>query len=360
MNCNIFKKRLEDYVLGNISNDLKIALEKHMEECESCRRLYEEEVEIDRIFESVLSIDGIEFNSSRTSIMNSIDKNRYSKKTSNKILFNFKKYKNQYLSYAVATVAVVVFIPMMLRGFVGGNYKSETSQKNTAMYKLSDESNSKIKADSDNLINGASDKNNIIMDNTQEKTLENATNKQSESEGKSTLLELKSSIATKQDLPNYEIVWKNSSDGRTSAAIDVTVQRDVDFGIHQVYVKNIKTNEIVKYEVINNERQYTPMIIEWWDKEHLIIVAGLGYGTIEHGSEVYSLDVNTGILTNLYMRKEKKYQILDMKKVSNDLIFELLIYDDDTYNAHHSGVGKITLLDLDNPVDMQIVSEEKK
>jgi len=28
MDCNIFKKRLEDYVLGNISNDLKIALDK--------------------------------------------------------------------------------------------------------------------------------------------------------------------------------------------------------------------------------------------------------------------------------------------------------------------------------------------
>jgi len=102
------------------------------------------------------------------------------------------------------------------------------------------------------------------------------------------------------------------------------------------------------------------MIIEWWDNEHLIIVAGFGYGTIDYGSEVYSLDVNTGKLTNLYIRKDKKYQILDMKKVSNELIFELLIYDDDTYNANHSGVGKITLLDLDSPVDMQIESEEKK
>ena len=123
MNCNIFKKGLEDYVLGNISNDLKIALEKHMEGCESCRRLYEEEVKIDRDFKMVLSIDGIEFNSSRASIINSIDKNRYSKKTSNKILYNFKRYKNRYLSYAVAVIAMVVFIPMMLKGFYGGNYK---------------------------------------------------------------------------------------------------------------------------------------------------------------------------------------------------------------------------------------------
>ena len=58
MNCNIFKNRLEDYVLGNTSNDLKIALEKHMDGCESCRRLYEEEIKIDTDFKMALSIDG--------------------------------------------------------------------------------------------------------------------------------------------------------------------------------------------------------------------------------------------------------------------------------------------------------------
>ena len=88
----------------------------------------------------------------------------------------------------------------------------------------------------------------------------------------------KSSIITKQDLPNYEMKWKNSTDGKSSAAIDIAPERDVDFGIHAVYIKNINTNEIVKYEVINNKRQFTPRNIEWWDNEHLIIVAGFGYG----------------------------------------------------------------------------------
>ena len=85
MNCNIFKKRLEDYVLGNVSNDLKIALENHMDQCESCRMIHEEEFKTDSAFKMVLSIDGIQFNSSRTSIIDAIDRNRYSKKTSNKI-----------------------------------------------------------------------------------------------------------------------------------------------------------------------------------------------------------------------------------------------------------------------------------
>ena len=174
------------------------------------------------------------------------------------------------------------------------------------------------------------------------------------------LLQFQSSTINKQALPSYEIKWKSSADRKHSAAIDIRLERDVDFGIHPIYIKNINTNAIVKYEVINNERQYTPMNMEWWDNEHLIIVAGLGYGTIEYGSEVYSLDVNTGKLSILYKRKDKKYQILDVKKSGNDLILELLIYNDETYNAFHSGVGKMTLLQLDKEVDMQIESEEKK
>jgi len=44
MNCNIFKKRLEDYILGDISEDLKSSLEEHMEKCESCKRIYDKKL----------------------------------------------------------------------------------------------------------------------------------------------------------------------------------------------------------------------------------------------------------------------------------------------------------------------------
>jgi hypothetical protein len=357
MNCNIFKKRLEEYVLGNISNDLRIALDKHMEECESCRRLYEEEIKIDTAFKTVLSIDGIEFSSSRTSIINSIDKNRYSKKKSNKMLYNFKKYKSRYLTYAVATVAIAVLIPMMIRDFGEGSYNNEMAKKNTAMYKLADENALKGKETSD----GASMKSSSKTDKTEIGSLAKVEERKVVSNvEENVLLEFQRSTITKQDIPSNDIKWENFPDGKSSAVIDVRPEGDVDFGIHLIYIKNTTTNEIVKYEVINNERQYTPRNIEWWDNEHLIIVAGLGYGTIEYGSEVYSLDVNSGKLSSLYQRKDKKYQILDVKKVKNDLILQLLIYDDATYNAFHSGVGKMTLLELDKPVDMEIQIEEKK
>ena len=351
MSCNMFKDRLEDYVLGNTSNDLKVALEKHMEGCESCRRLYEEEIKIDEDFKMILSIDGIDFNKSRASIIQSIDKNRYSKRTSNKVLYNFRRYKNKYLSYAVAVVAMLVFIPIMLRGFPGVSYKGETSKKSEAMDKSSQQE--LTKSNENNAADSA--KRSLVMNKTGEgqeasksTPLQNGT------------LQFKKSIITKLPLLSYDLKWKNSTDGKSSAAIDISPVKGVDFGIHLIYIKNIKTNEIVKYEVINNERQFTPRNIEWWDNEHLIIVAGLGYGTVAHGSEVYSLDVNTSELSTLYQEKDKKHQILEFEKVGQELKFKLIIYNDDTYNAFHRGTGKMALSQLDKPAKMQITSEEKK
>ncbi len=341
MDCNVFKKGLEEYLLGNTSDDLKIELEKHMEGCESCRRLYEEENKIDSDFKMVLSIDGIDFNSSRGSIINSIDKNRYSKKTSNKILYNFKRYKNRYITYAVAVMAMIVFIPMTLKGFGGGNYNSATGNKPKTMIESNKKEDSNINAK----VGVASVERSMVMDSAKVANVP---------------IEFKSTTIAKEALPNFEMNWKSSVDGKNSAAIDTTGVKGVDFGIHAVYIKNIKTNEIVKYEVINLEAQYTPRNIEWWDNEHLIIVTGIGYGTISYGSDVYSLDINTGKFSNLYQVKDEKYQILEVKKVKNDLILKLLIYEDDTYSAFHNGVGKMTLQQLDKPVDMVIQSEEKK
>ena len=348
MNCNIFKKRLEDYILEDVSADLKSSLEKHMEKCESCRRLYEEEIKIDTDFKTVLSIEGIKFNSSRANIISSIDKNRYSKKASNKIFYSFRRHKNKYLSYAVAAIAMIVFIPMMLRGITTGNYKSETTNKDTVMYKSSDQGVAQKK------VADATNKDSLLNENKNDFGI--TTEKK---DGMSMLLEFKSTTVTKEDLPNYKIIWETSTDGKSSAAIDIEIERDVDFGIRVIYVKDIKASKIVKYEILNNTMQFTPRNIEWWDNQHLIIVAGFAYGTISQGSQVYSLDINTQDISLLHRRKDTKQEITEVKRVKNDLILDLKIYEDDTFNEFHSGVGKLTLLELDKQVEMTIESEEK-
>jgi hypothetical protein len=353
MNCNIFKKRLEDYVLGNTSDDLKEALESHMEQCDSCRELYENEVKIDSAFRSVLSVEGIQFNSSRPSIINSIDKNRYSKKTSNKIFYNFRRYKSRYLSYMVAAIAMVIFIPMVLKNFSGAPYKSEMARNNNAIYKESEEN-------SDAAITKRSAEDSMEMPKTKQESSQYSMDSSASAKKVNIPIEFKSSIITKADLPDFKMNWENSPDGKISAAIDTRPEKDVDFGIHVIYTENINTGEIVKYEASGNDRQFTPRNIEWWDNENLIVVAGFGFGTISYGSQVYNLDINAGKFSTLYLVKDEKYQILDVERDKNDLILQLIIYEDDNYMTSHMGVGKMTLLKLDKLVDMQIVSEEKR
>lgn len=355
MNCSTFEKRLEEYMLEDVSKDLRDSLEKHMENCENCRRLYEEEVKIDRDFKAVLSIEGTKFNSSRVNVINSIDKNKYSKKASNKIFYNFRRYKSKYLSYAVAVIAMIVFIPMMLKNFTELNYKGESTNKDTAMYKSSKQTETQNKESYGVTANEES----LQKDTTKEDVTIGTKEEQKVDDETNILLQFQSTTVIKEDLPDYKIIWETSEDGESSAAIDIELERDVDFGIRVFYVKDIKTNKIVKYEIINNKAKFTPRNIEWWDNEHLIIVAGFAYGTISNGSQVYSLDINTGDISLLYRRKDIKHEILEVKKVENDLMLELKIYEDDTRNQFHTGVGKMTLLELDKLVDMRIESEEK-
>jgi len=71
-------------------------------------------------------------------------------------------------------------------------------------------------------------------------------------------------------------------------------------------------------------------------------------------------DISSGMISMLYEVKDHRHHIVEVEKVKNDLILQLIIYDDDNYITSHKAVGKMTLLELDKLVDMQIISQEKK
>lgn len=94
MNCNTFIKKLNDFIEGSISNDLKKAMQEHMDNCEACRKIYDEEKSIDEMLREALKIDNVDFKSSRSEIMKSIDRNRYSKSPIKKFYYHLRKYKS--------------------------------------------------------------------------------------------------------------------------------------------------------------------------------------------------------------------------------------------------------------------------
>lgn len=91
ISCSIFKKKLNDYLYDYLADDFKMSMEQHIRGCRSCCRLYEQELQINNIFKDNVNIENIRFKSSREDIIRNIDKNRYSKKLSNKLYYSLRK-----------------------------------------------------------------------------------------------------------------------------------------------------------------------------------------------------------------------------------------------------------------------------
>lgn len=103
ISCITFKKHIDDFIDGSITDDLKAAIEEHIQNCESCHILYEEELQIESAFKDVVNIRNINFNSSRNEILRGIDKKRYSKSFSNKLHYRIKK---NILTYAASVLLI--------------------------------------------------------------------------------------------------------------------------------------------------------------------------------------------------------------------------------------------------------------
>ena len=101
ISCLTFKKRLYDFIYGTISEDIKKSMEVHVENCPNCQIIYEEELQNDKAFKDVINIRNVKFNSSRDEIIKNIDKNRYSKRFSNKL---YHRIRRNIMVYAASAV----------------------------------------------------------------------------------------------------------------------------------------------------------------------------------------------------------------------------------------------------------------
>lgn len=104
ISCLTFRKRLNDFIYGTISGEMKKSFEEHLQNCESCRIIYEDELQIEKAFREAINIRNIKFVSSRDEIIKSIDKNRYSKSFSNKLFYRIRK---NFINYAASAVLLI-------------------------------------------------------------------------------------------------------------------------------------------------------------------------------------------------------------------------------------------------------------
>lgn len=158
ISCLTFKKRLNDFIYGSITDDLKKSLEDHVQNCESCRIIYEDELQIEKVFKDVVNIRNIKFISSRDEIIKNIDKKRYSKSFSNKLFYRIRKNIITYAASAVFLISIASGGLYFYSVYINNSNKTSALKDDYSYIKniKEDEANKKIEPKIQNL------KNNLI------------------------------------------------------------------------------------------------------------------------------------------------------------------------------------------------------
>lgn len=323
MNCSTFIKKLDDFIEGSVSNDLKKAMEEHIESCSNCRALYEEEKNINEMLKLTLDVEHIEFKSSRGEIMKSVDKNRYSKNPFKKMYYHFKKYSIPYTSCAALIIFLLIISPWAMKKFnpniiSGSNKQSEKPLKKAESYSLDKENKIDKKLSS-------AEKPTVFLDE----------NYQFQKE--------------KGKVPSFNTPWKNSPNGKLSVCIEGIGPYAAEEGIGSIVIKDNDKNELWRYNLINNKKQFTPKQVEWLDNENVLVIIGFGHGTVTKGGNLYILNLNSNKNYIVYDTKDPKKEIMKIEIARKDGTTEVKlpmnIYEDDNYMKSH--VENLTIHDFE-------------
>lgn len=329
MNCSTFLKRLNDYIEGNLSMDMEMAMKKHLEECPSCRSDYEEEMKIEEAFKSVIQNEDIVFKSSRASIMNSIDKSMYEKKLSKRISLYFKKYKVMYGTCAALLIGFLAMSPHIfnkINGFTAGELAQDNASNNI-MVKKAENKNSIMRSTEEKGV--AKEDVNIAM-TAPTVFLEE---KYAFEKG-----DLKESYLENRIL--LEDNWSTSTDRKFSALIEGQNKEGTEEGIHPIILKENDAEKLYKFSFKDASIQYSPKRLRWLDEKNLLVTIGYGFGTITKGGDLFVVNIDTGNTYSVYKTQDDKKEIVDVdiildNKNKAQLKLKLNVYEDENYTKSH-------------------------
>lgn len=173
MNCNTFKKKLDEYIQGELSVELSTGMKSHKRKCLFCESAYNEEVELNKILEDVFTVEGIQFNSSRGMILKEIDKKKYGKGILTKSKYHLIRNNRIYAS--VVAIGIVVVIGTSY--FVKSLYKGDELHRNNVVlnskkYEVSTLKNNNMNYLKDEAVYGFGDYDNykiIVNEDTDDK-----------------------------------------------------------------------------------------------------------------------------------------------------------------------------------------------
>ncbi|MBC8060626.1 MAG: DUF4652 domain-containing protein, partial [Clostridiaceae bacterium] len=280
MNCDTFHRKIEDLLDEDCLMDFKNSMEEHRDNCASCKAIYEEELEIQKDFKEFFSIKDIEFKSSRTEIINAINKNQYKNNYLIQIYTHLNRHKNRYMTCAAAFIMLFLVAPNIskLFGFEQLNsdlfkFSSFKSSSSSASATTSMPSQDLAMSYDSGLGNSAVAKSNNVQETN------NITFKKLEMDR------------------GYKVIprdtWKTSSNGKYSACVDGGTKNTV-LGIRKIYVKENTTEKLWSFTINNNlDPLNTPLFLEWSQKDKMfMVIVGKATGTITEGGDIYVLNVD--------------------------------------------------------------------
>lgn len=350
MNCDIFRKKLPDYLEGSLPKDMETALSNHMDKCEGCKDLYNTEVFLDNAFRDALKVDNIKFNSSRAEIIKNIDKNRYSKKITNKAFFYLKKNR-----IFISSCAALLAIFLITAPYLGKVINSKLTSRNLSVaevkkpdLKYSKNSNSSVASNMGN----SNVKDSTSSSKSDEKTATSIVNTKFVSK-------LNKVEYDTEPLTADSTEWTDSINSKLSASIVGKGPSMVEEGIAKIYVKDLKSKKKWAFDVPanKNSNQYSPKCIQWCDDQFAVLIAGLGYGTVTKGGNLYYVDMISGDVYPLYENDSPKQEIMSVEKSGNDLKVKFNVYEDDNMTKCHTEDGIIKDFDVTKPGMIEIHSE---
>lgn len=158
----------------------------------------------------------------------------------------------------------------------------------------------------------------------------------------------------------FNTPWKTNGANNKSACIEGKGEQAVEEGVGEIFVKDLKTEQLTKFQLINNKKQMSPKFIEWCDENNLFVVIGMGHGTVSMGGNLYLLNINDNVLSVVYETKDAKKQISSVKKMGNNIELIVTVYEDDNLDKKHEEKWIINSFDEKLKSTMQIKDDKGK
>lgn len=111
--CKTFRDHMYEYMEGDLSRDMEKSMDMHKEQCMKCREVFEEEKAMDDTFKRAFDNTYIEFDSTRNSVLESIDRNKYSNKNGNKLYYKFCKSFKSYGAIVAMIIGMLILAPFI-------------------------------------------------------------------------------------------------------------------------------------------------------------------------------------------------------------------------------------------------------